>query len=230
MPQKDAELGTWATNFSALITANPTDFGLIAGDAVIIAAAVDPYVAALAVSTAPGTRTPVAIAAKDSAREAMRSVVMPYATRISQNAAVPEEDKTDVGVTNRSDIRTRNSVVGVSTEIRSRGYPAPDICRLLVGNPATPDSDARPLGALGWELQIMKYQEPWPTGATMVLDLTFTRPIGQVSYDMFSSTGIFFKCRTRWVGALLVGGALNVGPWSAWTEFAFVDLSGPIEE
>lgn len=214
LPAKDSLAGPWADNFSTVLTGAPTDYGLVAGDATAVAAAVAPWITALAAATTPATRTPVTIAAKDDARAAMEAVVRPFAVAISQNPSVSNELKTTIGVTPRITTKTRNAVssniAGVSPYFDSLGN--------IVFNgydPDTPDSKARPLGALGWELQVRNKPtatDPWET----ILDITVTRPLfkwdheGVVSWDA--------ACRVRWVGALLVGGGLNVGPWSAWAD------------
>ena len=57
LPAKDAELLSWKTDFSAAITATPTDYGLVAGQATAFAALLSAYSAALAIATNPMTRT-----------------------------------------------------------------------------------------------------------------------------------------------------------------------------
>lgn len=71
IPPTDADLLDWATNFDTIITANPTDYGLIAGQATAFDVLRDAYAAALALATAPATRTPVTVAAKDAAKASM---------------------------------------------------------------------------------------------------------------------------------------------------------------
>ncbi len=212
IPAKDSLTGPWADNFSTLLTSAPTDYGLVAGDATAVAAVVTPWLAALAAATTPGTRTPVSVAAKDDARAAMEAVVRPFAVAISQNPSVSNELKTGIGVTARITTKTRNSVVGIPAEgtVANRGTGG---VQFGVFNPDTPDSQARPLGALGWEIQIK-------IGAVIVFDYTVTRPAW--FYNCAGLTGNEGEYRVRWVGALLPGGAANTGPWSPWNTFFFV--------
>lgn len=102
LPTRDADLVTWANNFSTLLTASPSTYGLIAADATAVAAAVGPYVAAYAVSQAPETRTPVTVSDKDTAKINMLDVVRPYAVGISLNAGVLTADKIAIGVNPRT--------------------------------------------------------------------------------------------------------------------------------
>lgn len=68
IPSTDAGLLSWSENFDTIITANPTDYGLIAGQATAYDALHDAYATAYADAVNPGTRTPVTVAAKDFAR------------------------------------------------------------------------------------------------------------------------------------------------------------------
>lgn len=212
IPAKDSLAGPWSDNFNTLLTAAPTDYGLVAGDAVAAAAVITPWLAALATSSTPVTRTSVTIAAKDDARAAMEAVVRPLAVAISQNPAISNELKTGIGVTPRITTKTRNSVVANNAAIS----PYFDSLGNIVFNgydPDTPDSVARPLGALGWELQV-RTKETLASDWVTILDLTVTRPLWKWDHEGVIAADA--ACRVRWVGALLVGGGLNVGPWSAW--------------
>ncbi len=102
IPQKLADFALWLDNFSTLITAGPTTYGLIAGDATAIAAFNTSFQTAYAISNTPATRTSGAIANTTAARIISTSGVRPYAIRISQNASVDPADKVAVGVTVRS--------------------------------------------------------------------------------------------------------------------------------
>jgi hypothetical protein len=71
IPTTDAALDTWATNFDAVITANPTDYGLVAGQATAFHTLRLAFTTALATSSNPATRTSVTVAAKDAAKADM---------------------------------------------------------------------------------------------------------------------------------------------------------------
>ncbi len=71
IPSTDAALAAWSFNFNTVITANPTDYGLIAGQATAYDTLDDAFQAALTAATNPGTRTPVTVAAKDVAKAAL---------------------------------------------------------------------------------------------------------------------------------------------------------------
>lgn len=99
IPAKDSEFDSWLVNFSTLLTASPTTYGLVAGDATTVDAVTDAWVAAYATAINPGTRTSVTIAIKDTARRNAEVTVRPFAVRISRNPAVSSGNKTAIGVT-----------------------------------------------------------------------------------------------------------------------------------
>ena len=218
IPAADALAGPWSDNFSTLLTAAPTDYGLVAGDAVAVAAVVTPWLAALVLATNPATRTPVTVADKDTARAAMEAVVRPYAVQISQNPLISNGLKTGIGVTPRILTKTRNSVVAEEA-VLAITYTALSAPILTVTNPATPLTKARPLGAISWEYQLqsrLSDSGPWvnePGGFGSKPQIT----LNPADFD----PDPFYRIRVRWVGAALTGGAQNVGPWYSWTEFVF---------
>ncbi len=101
IPPRDTDMASWSDNFSTLLTAAPGTYGLLASDALTVAAVVTPWLAAYALAINPSTRTPVSVAAKDDARTAMLAVVRQYAIQISLNAGVLTSDKIAIGVNPR---------------------------------------------------------------------------------------------------------------------------------
>ena len=93
IPTRDADLVGWADNFSTLITASPTTYGLTAGDATTISGLVTAWDAAYALAVNPSTRTPSTVADKDSAKGAMLPILRLYAQMIKANAGVSNMDK-----------------------------------------------------------------------------------------------------------------------------------------
>jgi hypothetical protein len=102
IPTRDSLLDAWAANFSTLITASPSTYGLLSSDATTIAAAVATWHAAYIIATTPSARTPVTITAKDNARVSMLATVRPYAQRVANNAGVTAGQKITLGVNSRS--------------------------------------------------------------------------------------------------------------------------------
>ncbi|HZZ43626.1 MAG TPA: hypothetical protein VFE58_11865 [Tepidisphaeraceae bacterium] len=94
----DGPLSTFANDFSAKITATPTAFGLVAGDATSLATLVTAYNTALAAATDPVTRTRVTVAAKDTAKVALIADIRALAKRIQASPAVTPAQKTSLGL------------------------------------------------------------------------------------------------------------------------------------
>lgn len=99
IPNKDADFNDWIVNFSTLLSANPTNYGLVAGDATAVATVKTAWVTAYTAATNPATRTSATIATKDGARATAEATIRPYAIRIRDNAAVSDALKIGIGVT-----------------------------------------------------------------------------------------------------------------------------------
>lgn len=106
IPTRDADLANWADNFNTLLTASPSTYGLVAGDATAVDAVVVPFITAYSAAINPGTRTPVTISAKDDAKILMLATVRPYAINVSLNQGVITSDKIDLGVNPRTSTPT----------------------------------------------------------------------------------------------------------------------------
>ena len=104
IPAKDAAFGNWIDNFSALITAAPATYGLLASDATAIASVTAIWDAAYALVTSPMTKTPNTVQAKDTARITALATVRPYAQTIALNAGVNSADKIALGINPRQSV------------------------------------------------------------------------------------------------------------------------------
>lgn len=98
IPNKDADFDNWITNFSTLLTANPTNYGLVAADATAVATVKTAWSTAYAAAINPTTRTSATIATKDGARATAEATVRPYAIRIRDNSAVSDALKLGIGL------------------------------------------------------------------------------------------------------------------------------------
>lgn len=212
IPSKDADLVTWAENFSALITTAPTTYGLVAGDATAIAAAVNPFVAAYSVAVNPSTRTPATVAAKDAAKAAMLATVRPFAVQISLNSGVTNEDKTAVGVTVRKTVptpvpapTTRPALALASAQfgVQTLRYTDADM----------PTGKAKPPGAVGMELWVAVGTVPAidPAQASYAATVTKSPYNHQTASADRGKVITFFG---RWCTRGGSGGAAMTGPWS----------------
>jgi hypothetical protein len=87
LPESDADLLTWATNFLAKISASPSTFGLTAEDATALLVAVSAFSAAVAECADPRTRTRVAIEERNAARAEMKRLIRPCVRQIQARRA-----------------------------------------------------------------------------------------------------------------------------------------------
>src|SRR5687767_1801972 len=77
-----AEIVAGAANFSALISANPINYGLTAAQATSFELLNSTLQSAWTEATTPETKTPVAVAAKNIAIRNMRAMAVPFAKLI----------------------------------------------------------------------------------------------------------------------------------------------------
>lgn len=151
IPTRDEDLSTFAQNFSALITATPAVFSLLPADATALAALVTEFTEALETALNPSTRTPVAVAAKDTARVVLVADIRSLAKRIQSAPNVTPAQKTSLGLTVQDHVRTpvpppaTKPVVNVVTNGGRR-----QTIRLV--DETTPLKRARPVGVAGAEV------------------------------------------------------------------------------
>lgn len=109
IPKTNNGFDDWLTNFSALIVADPTRYGLLTADATAISAQQVTYNAAFQIAGTtgisprvpinPATRTPVTVAAMNADKALALAVVRPYAIQIRNNQGVSNDDKIALGLT-----------------------------------------------------------------------------------------------------------------------------------
>jgi hypothetical protein len=208
MPTKEAELNTWLSNFSALLTATPLAYGLTAPDAVAVAAEQAAFSAALAAATEPATRTKVTVRAKDTAKQSMLTVVRRYATAISANPDVSAALKTGIGVTVKKVARPRNSVVGLRATLSADSITK--TCWMLrFQNPDAPGSKKLPPGAFCFYVRV-RVRNADDTADEFTVERMQTRnPANFALREEFRGRKMYVS---GWFwGADLPGGALNMG-------------------
>src|SRR4051812_434654 len=101
LPNKDSALLAWSLNFSTLITATPTAYGLVAGDATAYAALHSAFATALAACD-PGQRSKSLVAAKNTARDNLKTSARLLAKRVEGTATVTNAQKIDLGLNVRA--------------------------------------------------------------------------------------------------------------------------------
>jgi hypothetical protein len=217
IPSTDAGFSAWLLNFSALITATPALYGLIAGDATAIAAQNTAYQAAYTLATNPATRTAPTVAAKDAAKATALAVVRPYAVAISLNAGVDDLDKTAVGVTVRKTVPTPIPAPTVAPQV-SFVSAIPLATTLKVVNSDEPTTKAKPFGAIGIEVWASVGTVAATDPAQLKYRYTATKIPTVLSFDA-ADQGKICTVASRYVTRGGNGGVAKVGPWSALLSF-----------
>jgi hypothetical protein len=147
IPPKDADLTTWSANFNTLITATPTAFGLVAGDATAYATLNTAWASAIAAAINPATRTPVTVAAKDTARAALVAKARELAVKVQATPAVTNAQKTSLGLTPRGSTPTPiPAPVTKPVPLVVQYLPLQHV--LQIRDVTTPSSRAKPFGAI----------------------------------------------------------------------------------
>lgn len=218
IPSKQADLVTWADNFSDLITAAPGTYGLIAADAAAISGVVNTYLTAYALALNNTTRTPVTVAAKDTAQINMLDLVRQYAVTISLNAGVLTADKIAVGVNPRTSTPTPIATPATSPVLSiTNALPLQHVLRFR-DELASPSVKAKPYGVT----QIQIYGQVSPTiiydPAAIAFKQIATKSPFLVTWDSGDAGKIaYYAARWQTRSGL-------VGPWS--TVQAFTVANG----
>jgi hypothetical protein len=213
IPSTDSALDAWSQNFSTLISATPTDYGLTAGDATSIANAVDAFHDAYGVTLDPNTRTSPAIAAKDELRAAMLVVVRPFAMQVNAQASVTDEQRADLGLTIRKTVQTPIPPPATAPLV-SLVSAFPGVATLDYRDPSTPTSKAKPFGVIGVQIFRSVGTVPAVDPAQASADATVTKSPFALSFAP-GDTGKIATVFARYVTRGGPAGVAQVGPWSA---------------
>ncbi len=197
LPARDADLLGWAQAFSAQVTATPTAFGLVAGQATTLAGFVSAYQSALAVATNEATRTKSTVAAKDVAKANLLFNIRLLVAIVQAYPSITDAQVAALGLTVRS--TTRSPVAPPAT------FPLLTVigiqqrtARLAIADELSPDTRARPANVVGMELY---YQVGGvaPVGtASMVYGGLLTRTPTSIELPE-AATGLTVYMRGRWI-------------------------------
>ncbi len=208
IPLRDGDLNLWGINFDTLITAGPSVFGLQPADAVFIHGYVSAFTTALQTAINPSTRTPASVAEKDGAKAAMLDIVRLYAQQIRLNHGVADVDKIALGITVTDAIRT--PIPAPST------YPVVQVVgatflahTLRYNDQNTPDSRAKPFGALGLQLFVAIGDAPASSPEQADFQVFVTHQPFEVTFQP-GQGGKYATYFSRWQTATGL-----VGPWPA---------------
>jgi hypothetical protein len=213
IPPKDADLQTWALNFSTVLTASPASFGLVAADATTVASVYATWNAAFLAAVNPSTRTPTTIAAKDDAKILLLATVRPYAQLIANNAGVSAPNKTSIGVNPRTSVPTPIAAPATSPVLTiDQALPLQHVMRYR-DQLASPTQKAKPYGAA--QIQVFATVSATPITDPEALAYKFATTKSPVLVD-FGADDVGKKAyyAGRWITRTGL-----VGPWSPITSF-----------
>jgi hypothetical protein len=146
IPTRDTDLDTWALNWTTLVTAAPTTYGLTSTIATAMAALYTAWHTAFLAATNPATRTPVTVAAKDSAKGNMVPQLRLYSQQVKANAAVSDGNKTALGIHLDDPDPTPIPIPSTNPVLSLRAIDNLSMT-LRFADSATPDSRTKPPGA-----------------------------------------------------------------------------------
>jgi hypothetical protein len=213
IPAKNSLFESWALNFSNVIAANPSNYGLATSDATTITAAYTSWHAAYLLATSPSTRTPATVAAMATAKASSLITFRAYAQAIQANPGVSDMNKAAAGLTVRATGRTPIPTP-TNVPILSIAAMQPGVAQINYRNSANPTSKQKPYGSIQVQLSyfIAPTGTPDPnTGNLGVLEskspFLFPTPSG----DAGKAVQLYGRFVTR-------RGLL--GPWSALLPFS----------
>jgi hypothetical protein len=168
IPNTQAAFSNWLNNFSTLITASPSTYGLLTADAVVIAGLYSQWIAAYTPITSPSTKTAQAVSNKNTTRVTVTSQVRVYAQQISNNPGVAAADKIALGVSPKTSTPSPISPPA-STPILSVQFAGPSTLTMRYRDSAASVSvKSKPYGVASlqyfWELSATPITQPSATG------------------------------------------------------------------
>ena len=98
-PSTDAALLAWSLNFSTLISATPTAYGLTSTQATAYAALVHSAYATAPAACEPASRTKSAVSTKNTARANLKASARLLANMVNGTASVTQRQKLTLGLT-----------------------------------------------------------------------------------------------------------------------------------
>lgn len=98
IPETDAGFRDWLGNFSTLIQADPSKYGLGGSDATVISDLNTSYNDVYTLVQSPATRTPGLVTQKDAVKASAKASCRVYAMQIKANAGVDNQDKLQLGI------------------------------------------------------------------------------------------------------------------------------------
>ena len=207
VPEGNEALQTWANNYSAKITATPTAYGLVAGDATALAALVSDYSTRLASALNPATKTKVTVAAKNTSKAALIARCRQLARIIKANPTVTNAQREELGLHVRDSVPTPvpPPVTHPVVSIDKLGSLQSS---LRITDEMTPSSRAKPDGVQGAYLYVKIDGTAPATPDDCKFAGTATRNQHVISFPS-GSAGKTFYVLAQWVNHKLEAGPVS---------------------
>jgi hypothetical protein len=211
LPQPLPAFAAFSLNFAALITASPSTYGLVAGDAAVIQAGDDLFQSNYVISTTPATRTKVTVQATVDARNSQVQIIRAYGRLILANQGVADSDKTSLGLHLRDPVNTPIPAPSTAPVISIVGASPGVLTCTSRDAMSSPGVKAKPFGAI----QLLVYALFGTTAPATPAATPFFGAFTKTPFALASTGG------TPGQTAFLYGRWANakgqVGPWSALT-------------
>lgn len=208
IPASDAGFAAWLLNFRTQLDLGVGVPPALVGDVTNVDTVDTAYQAAYLAATDPLTRTPVTVAAKNTAKSTALATVRPIAQLINADPSISDGDRVTLGLTVRS--TTPTPITAPTT------FPLLDILTATPGihtiqyrDSDTPTTKAKPFGALQMELYEAIGIAAAPDPTTSVFAGLVTKSPFLVPQDP-ANAGKIATYFARWVTRTGL-----VGPWSS---------------
>ena len=145
---RDADLSEQGEQMSSYITANHAALGLVAGDATTLATNLTAFQNKLAVAADDNTRTPVAIAEKDTAKDVLIANMRSLGRRLQANPNLSDAQRVALTLPVRDANPSPSQPLVTRPSVSIIGVAATDIAVRAVDE-TTPMSRKKPVSAVG---------------------------------------------------------------------------------
>lgn len=207
LPAAQGPFVTWGTNFGSLITATPTAYGLVAGDATAFNTAFGDFTTAYAISTTPATRTPVTVADTQTEFNNARAVAQSLVQKAQASGLIDATKAADLGITFRDTTKTPIAPPTATPELAMQQI-SPQAAKLRIKELGALNNRI-PVGSVGYQVAV-KIDPPTPP--TSPSELTLIGVGTRRFYDLSFAPGDIGK--TVYIAIRYVNAKQQVGPWS----------------
>jgi hypothetical protein len=203
-PSTDEGLLSWALNFSSLISATPTSYGLVAGDATAFAVLKTAFANAMAANE-PGVRNKMTVSAKNVARDVVKNAARFLVARIQGTPTVSDAQKYELRITVRSE-PTPMPAPALAPVATVKGVADRSV-RMTLRDAANLTHRRKPVGVTGASVFWCAGAEPSPAGDGW----TFGGVTTETTFDLVLN-GAPSEAATVWICAMWVGTRGELGP------------------